>query len=94
MLEGTREQAMSELTRDEIIAAVHPIDDATVAEIIATRADHDELVEACHFFAQDRKRKTTRDVPPGRVGHVVAILERIDADIKESWLGEFGTRLE
>jgi hypothetical protein len=85
---------MSELTRDEILAAVHPIDDATVAEIIASGANHDELVEACHFFALDRKRKSPRDIPPGRVGHVVAILERINADIKESWLGEFGTRFE
>lgn len=85
---------MSELTRDEIVAAVHPIDDATVAEIIATGANHDELVEACHFFAHDRKQSTPPDVPPGRVGHVVAILERMNVDIKESWLGEFGTRFE
>ena len=35
---------MSDLTRDEVLAAVHPIDDATVAEIIATGVTHDELV--------------------------------------------------
>jgi len=85
---------MSELTRDEILAAVHPIDDATVAEIIATGANHDELVKACHFFVHDHQRKSPRDVPPGRIGHVVSILERIEADVKESWLGEFGTRFE
>ena len=54
---------MSELTPDEIRAAVHPIDDAVVAEIIATGVNHDELVEACHFFAKERKSKTTHDVP-------------------------------
>ena len=48
---------MSELTRDEILAAVHPIDDAVVAEIIATGANHDELVEACHFFAREQQEQ-------------------------------------
>ena len=71
---------MSELTPDEIRAAVHPIDDAVVAEIIATGATHDELVEACHFFAKEQKSKTIHDVPDGRVGR--------------SWLGEFGSRFQ
>ena len=48
---------MSELTPDEILAAVHPIDDAVVAEIIATGANHDELVEACHFFAKEQQEQ-------------------------------------
>ena len=85
---------MSELTRDEILAAVHPVDDAVVAEIIATGANYDELVEACHFFAKERKSKVTHDVPDGRVGRVVSILERIGPEVKESWLGEFGSRFE
>jgi hypothetical protein len=85
---------MSELTPDEIRAAVHPVDDAVVAEIIATGVNHDELVEACHFFARDRKSKTPHDVPRGRVGQVVSILERIGPEVKESWLGEFGTRFQ
>jgi hypothetical protein len=50
---------MSILTRGEVLAAVHPIDDATVAEVIATGADHDELVQACHFYARDRASRTT-----------------------------------
>jgi hypothetical protein len=85
---------MSELTPDEVRAAVHPIDDAIVAEIIATGATHDELVEACHIFARERKRWGTDDVPPGRVGRVVSILERIGLEVKESWLGEYGTRFQ
>ena len=85
---------MSELTRDEVLAAVHPIDDATVAEIIATGISHDELVEACHFYAKDRAAKTPEDVPPGRVGRVVSILERAEAEVKQSWLGEFGSTLQ
>jgi hypothetical protein len=85
---------MSELTRDEVLAAVHPIDDVTVAEIIATGVDHDELVKACHFYARDRAAKTPGPIPPGRVGRVVSILERVEAEVKESWLGEFGSNLQ
>jgi hypothetical protein len=85
---------MSELTADEVRAAVHPVDDAVVAEIIATGATHDELVEACHIFAREQKRWSTGDVPPGRVGRVVSILERIGLEVKESWLGEYGTRFQ
>lgn len=85
---------MSELSHDEVLAAVHPIDDATVAEIIATGISHDELVQACHFYAKDRARKSPSEVPEGRVGRVVSILERAEAEVKESWLGEFGSTLE
>jgi hypothetical protein len=85
---------MSELTADEIRAAVHPLDDAVVAEIIATGVDHDELVQACHFFARDRKSEYPHPVPKGRIGHVVSILERIGPEVKESWLGEYGTRFQ
>jgi hypothetical protein len=92
MLQGGN--GMSELTPDQVLAAVHPIDDVVVAEIIATGANHDELVEACHFFAKERKSKITHDVPPGRVGRVVSILERIGPEVKESWLGEYGTRFQ
>src|SRR5258707_6702975 len=87
------ESAMSELTRDEVLAAVHPIDDATIAEIIATGADHDELVKACHFYAKDRVKKTPGNLPSGRVGRVVSILERTEAEVKGSWLVEFGSTM-
>ncbi len=85
---------MSELTHDEVSAAVHPIDDATIAEIIATGIDHDEFMRACHFYAKDRAKETPDDLPSGRVGRVVSILERAEAEVKESWLGEFGSTLE
>jgi len=85
---------MSELSADEVRAAVHPLDDVTIAEIIATGVNHDELVEACHFFAREQKSNTRHDVPPGRIGQVVSILERVEAEVHESWLGEFGSHLE
>ena len=82
---------MSELTRDDVLAAVHPIDDATIAEIIATGVNHDELVQACHFYAKDRLARTPSPVPLGRVGRVVSILERAEAEVKDSRLGEFAS---
>jgi len=85
---------MSDLSRDEVLAVIHPIDDATIAEIIATGADHDELVQACRFYAKDRAAGTPADLPPGRVGRVVSILERAEAEVKETWLGEFGSTLQ
>lgn len=85
---------MSELSRDQVLAAVHPVDDVTVAEIIATGITHDELVQACHLFDKERHLKAPHEVPAGRIGRVVSILERMGAEVKESWLGEFGTRLE
>jgi hypothetical protein len=51
-------------------------------------------VQACRFYARDRAAKTPEDVPRGRVGRVVSILERAEADVKKSWLGEFGSTLQ
>jgi hypothetical protein len=93
LLKTTKEPGMSELSRDEVVAAIHPINDATVAEIIGTGATHEELVRACHIFAKDRKSKTRHEIPEGRVGRVVSILERVDAEVRETWLGEFGSTL-
>ena len=86
---------MSELTRDEVIAAVHPIDDATIAEIIATGATEAELAQACHFVAREFKKHEHRDVPVGTVGQVVSILERVGAKPRlGSPFGEAGSTLE
>jgi hypothetical protein len=54
----------------------------------------DELLQACRFYARDRAARTPEDVPRGRVGRVVSILERAEAEVKESWLGEFGSTLQ
>jgi hypothetical protein len=51
-------------------------------------------VQACHFYAKDRASRTPEDVPRGRIGRVVSILERAEAGVKESWLGEFGSTLQ
>ncbi|MFY9993239.1 MAG: hypothetical protein WAL40_19780 [Rhodoplanes sp.] len=85
---------MSELTRDEVIAAVHPIDDATIAEIIATGATEAELAQACRFVAREFREHEHRDVPIGTVGRVISILERVGAKPRGSPLGEAGSTME
>jgi len=85
---------MSELTEDEVLALVHPLDDATVAEIIGTGITKAELTEACHLVAKELKSHQHGELPAGRVGRVIAILERVGARPKRSPFGEAGSTLE
>jgi len=85
---------MSELSRDQVLAQVHPLDDATIAEIIATGVTQDELRQACLFYKSEKKQHAHHDIPLGRVGRVISILERVGASIREAPLGEAGSTLE
>jgi hypothetical protein len=84
---------MSKLTRDKVLAHAHPLDDATIAEIIGTGANEKELVRACAFYAKEKKSHGGADVPVGRVGEVISILERVGASVRGSLLGEAGSTL-
>ncbi len=84
---------MPKLTRDQVLAHAHPLDDATIAEIIATGASETELKRACAFSASDRKSHSHADVPVGTVGAVISILERAGASVHDSILGEAGSTL-
>jgi hypothetical protein len=84
---------VSQLTRDEIVAHVHPLDDATIAEIIATGATPDEFKRACAFYVRDRAAHGHADVPIGRIGEVISILERASAGARPTILGEGGSTL-
>ncbi len=85
---------MSELSRDEVVALVHPVDDATVAEIIATGVTLEEFKQACAFFARQKKTHQPQELPPGRVGRAIAILERVGLSVRGTLLGEEGSTLE
>jgi hypothetical protein len=85
---------MSELSRDDVLAVVHPIDDATVAEIIATGASPAEFKQAAAFFGREKRTHEHRELPPGRVGRVISILERVGFPGPKSPLGEAGSSLE
>lgn len=82
---------MSDLTRGQVLALAHPLDDATIAEIIATGVTRDEFKQACAFYARDKKKHAHADVPVGRVGDVISLLERAGASVHDSVLGEAGS---
>ena len=84
---------MSELTRAQVVALAHPLDDATVAEIIATGVSEAEFKQACAFYAKDKKKHQHADVPTGRVGDVISLLERTGATVHDSVLGQAGSTL-
>ena len=62
---------MSELSRDQILSSVHPLDDAIVAEIIATGATPPEFKQACAVYVRNRASRVHDAVPNDAVGHVV-----------------------
>jgi hypothetical protein len=84
---------MSQLSRDQVVAHVHPLDDAAIAEIIATGASLSEFKRACAFYARDRATHAHADVPTGRAGNVISILERVGAAVQPTVLGEAGSTL-
>ena len=86
---------MSDLTRDQVVSMVHPVDDAIVAEIIATGATEADLAAACAFVGREFRQHEHREVPVGTIGEVISILERVGArPLRGSLLGEAGSTLE
>jgi hypothetical protein len=86
---------MSELSRDEVIAAVGPISDAAIAEIIATGVTREELAKACAFVDASDVATAGREIPVGRIGHAISIIERVKSGAaSRSLLGEGGSNLE
>jgi hypothetical protein len=84
---------MSDLTREQVLTHVHPLDDVTIAEIIATGVSLGELEQACAFYARDKAAHAHADVPAGRVGDVISILERVGASVQPTVFGEAGSTL-
>ena len=72
------------ITRDDVIQAVGPIDDVTIAKIIATGATVDELAEAQAWLANDEPMLNTgRPLAQGRSRELVDILSDIESEEEE-----------
>jgi hypothetical protein len=89
---------MSEISRDDVISQIGAIDDITIAEIIATGITLEELKAARAIVAKDETRNNSDNrLPPGPIGEVVEILERVRSaarhPITGSLLGEGGSGL-
>ena len=67
------------LTRDDVIRAVGPADDVTVAEIIGTHATVDELAKAQAWIANDEPLLNDgRPLARGRVRELIDILAELE----------------
>ncbi|HVX79150.1 MAG TPA: hypothetical protein VHB49_23690 [Bradyrhizobium sp.] len=80
---------MGRLTRDDVIRAVGPADDVTIAEIIGTDATAEELAEAKAWIANDEPLMNEgRPLAQGRVLQLVDILSELEPN--EADEGETG----
>ncbi len=65
------------MTREEVRAVLGPCEDRLVAEILATDATGEELIEAAGWLGSDEALVNTgHPLPAGRVARLVEILER------------------
>jgi hypothetical protein len=70
---------MKRLTRDDVIKAVGPADDVTIAEIIGTGATVDELAEAQAWIVNDEPLMNDgRPLASGRVRELIDILAEFE----------------
>jgi uncharacterized membrane protein YkvA (DUF1232 family) len=72
------------VTHDEVIAALGPIDDIFVAQIIETGANSHELAEARAWLANNEPLMNEgKPLAAGRIAHLVEILATIEEDEEE-----------
>jgi hypothetical protein len=70
---------MKRVTRDDVTKAVGPVDDVTIAEIIATGATADELAEAQAWIVNDEALMNAgKPLPSGRVRELIDILAELE----------------
>ena len=75
---------MRRITRDDVVKAVGPADDVTIAQIIGTAATVDELAEAQAWIANDEPLMNAgKPLPSGRVGELIEILTELEASEDE-----------
>jgi hypothetical protein len=75
---------MTSLTREDVIAILGQIDDATVAKIIASGATAEELAEARAWLANDEPLMNTgRPLATGRAGQLVEMIAAIEEEEEE-----------
>jgi hypothetical protein len=75
---------MKRVTRDDVIKAVGPVDEVTIAEIIGTGATVDELAEAQAWIVNDEPlRNDGRPLASGRVRELIDILAEFESSEDE-----------
>ena len=70
---------MTSLTQKDVTTMLGPLDDVTVAKIIATGATADEVAQAQAWLCNDEALiNAGKPLPAGRVGELVAIVAAIE----------------
>lgn len=78
---------MTSLTRKDVTAMLGPLDDVTVAKIIATGATAEELVQAHAWLTNDEALMNAgKPLPAGRAGQLVEIVSAIEDEEAEQEL--------
>jgi hypothetical protein len=79
---------MTRLARDDVVKAVGPVDDVTIAEIIGTGATGEELAEAQAWMINDDPLLNAgRALPTGRVRELIDILAELGPDDEDDGKG-------
>jgi hypothetical protein len=72
---------MNHVSHDDVVKAVGPVDDMTIAQIIGTGATADELAEAQAWMANDEPLMNAgKPLPSGRVGELIEILSELEPE--------------
>jgi hypothetical protein len=85
---------MAQLSRDDVIAILGPVDEDLVARIAATGATRAELAEAKVWAASDEALVNEhRSMPSGRVARLLDLLEAEDDDGEAAYMPGAGPHL-
>jgi hypothetical protein len=72
---------VADLTRDEILAALGPVDDIVVSDILATGASGEEFARARAWLTNDEAPiNAGESLASGRTARLIEILESLDDD--------------
>jgi hypothetical protein len=75
---------MSDLTRNEIMATLGPIDDHLIAEFLATGASSAEFTEARAWITNNEALMNAgAPLANGRVARLIDLLEAADSDVAD-----------
>jgi len=75
---------MTSLTHKDVVAILGPLDDVTVAQIIATGATTQELAQAHAWINNDEALMNDgAPLPGGRVAHLIDLMAEIEQEEEE-----------
>jgi hypothetical protein len=82
---------VTSLTRKDVTAMLGPLDDVTVAEIIATGATVEELAQAHAWLTNNEPLMNAgKPLPAGRAGQLVDIVSAIEDEEAEQDIARSG----